>query len=99
MLRYQSSKKDFYTESADPALLSRHHQCSATRLVYSINRCIVGKQELDTVNVTRERRSMKRSPAGGRGTSEKQRIQQSVNSAAVTTHVLPALRVFASSDV
>lgn len=55
--------KDFSTESFSLALLSCHHQCSATGLVYSVYRCIMGKEQLDAVHMTCKCCSVKRSPA------------------------------------
>ncbi len=83
----QWSIKHVCTEGSGSALLSRHHQCGATWLVHSIARCIVGQEQLDAVDVTRERCSMKRSPAGEREREEwKQKVEWSINSAAASTH-------------
>ena len=54
------------TEGFDSAFLSRHHQWSATRLVCSIDRCIMGQEQLDTVHMTWERCSMEGCSAGER---------------------------------
>lgn len=54
--------KHQFTKGFNSALLSCHHQWSATWLVRRINRCIVRKEQLGTVNVTWECCGVKRSP-------------------------------------
>ena len=62
-----------FTKHADSALLRRHHQGRAARLVDGIDWCIMGEEQLDTVHVTREGRCMEGGSAGGR---EREKVEE-----------------------
>lgn len=55
--------KGYSTQSPHTALCNCCHQGGAASLVCRVHRCIMGKEKLNAVNLTRKRCSVKRSPA------------------------------------